>query len=46
MMDWELAQQVARTQGVGLADMLYRQLSAYLAQQHGDGARTQAPKDE
>lgn len=27
MLDWEMAQQVSRTQGVGIADMLYRQLS-------------------
>jgi len=27
MMDWELAQQISRTQSVGLAEMLYRQLS-------------------
>jgi len=27
MLDWEMAQQIARTQSVGLAAMLYRQLS-------------------
>ena len=27
MLDWELAQQMARTQSVGIAEMLYRQLS-------------------
>jgi len=27
MLDWELAQQIARTQSVGIAEMLYRQLS-------------------
>lgn len=32
MHDWELAQQIARTQSVGLAEMLYRQLSAAGAQ--------------
>lgn len=31
MLDWELAQQMARTQSVGLADMLFRQLSGLTA---------------
>ncbi len=46
MLDWELAQQMARTQGVGLAEMLYRQLSAYLGEQSGDEAGAAPPGDE
>jgi flagellar protein FlgJ len=40
MLDWEMAQQIACTQSVGLADMLYRQLSALAPDRDdpGDGA--------
>ena len=43
MLDWEMAQQMARTQSIGLADMLYRQLSGLgnpqAAPEHKPGAQ-------
>jgi len=35
MLDWELAQQIARSQSVGIAETLYRQLSRVAAAESG-----------
>jgi flagellar protein FlgJ len=38
MLDWDMAQQIARTQSVGLAAMLYRQLSSHAGDTEPQGA--------